>query len=336
MQEDCILAIAKQREIARAWVIGCALLVASAWASGVSAQDCPGAEAAALAWLAKMSESAQQQSYRGVVALQRGGDLQVMQVSRRIGDGASFETLTQLTGQGAHVAREGHPLDCVHPGHQLLALGADLEAGQCDITRYYHFSVADYERVAGRKAVRIRIRPQDMLRYGYLLSLDTETGLPLKTVVFGGNGVPLERYQFANVSYNGNATLSEAAAATPDAQGAHTRHSANHPDPHSVNTDAQVSRPWKITMLPAGFVATDAAAGRAGRRSFTDGLAVFSVFVEEVERALPAGEGVVRSGSTTSYTQGLTVSGQTLLVTVIGEVPVSTARLVADSIRWVQ
>lgn len=296
-----------------------------AWTAASNAQECPGAEAAALAWLGKMASSAQQQSYQGVVALQRGGDLQVMQVSRSIGEGASSESLTQLTGQGAQVERRGHPLNCVHPGHKLLSIGADLEAGRCDITNYYQFSVADYERVAGRQAVRIRIRPRDMLRYGYLLSLDKETGLPLKTVVFGGNGAPLEKYQFANVSYNNQG---------PRVTDVDTVHTAQHPDPHGVNSSAEIARPWKITMLPKGFVATDAASGRINRRTFTDGLAVFSVFIEEVDRELPPGEGLVRSGSTTSYTEGLTLDGQTLLVTVIGEVPAYTARLVADSIRW--
>ena len=46
-----------------------------------------------------------------------------------------------------------------------------------------------------------------------------------------------------------------------------------------------------------------------------------------------AGEGVARSGGTTSYTRGMRLSGQPVLVTVIGEVPVNTARMVADSIR---
>ncbi len=51
---------------------------------------------------------------------------------------------------------------------------------------------------------------------------------------------------------------------------------------------------------------------------------------------IKAGEGVVRHGGTTSYTRGMHMSGKPALVTVIGEVPVNTARMVADSIRWVE
>ena len=46
------------------------------------------------------------------------------------------------------------------------------------------------------------------------------------------------------------------------------------------------------------------------------------------------GEGVVQRGSTLSYTRGMRLGGSPVLVTVVGEVPVNTARMVADSLRW--
>ncbi len=56
--------------------------------------------------------------------------------------------------------------------------------------------------------------------------------------------------------------------------------------------------------------------------------------MEELSREIRPGEGVVRSGGTTSYTRGLRLAEQPILVTVIGEVPVNTARMVADSVAW--
>jgi len=41
----------------------------------------------------------------------------------------------------------------------------------------------------------------------------------------------------------------------------------------------------------------------------------------------------VREGSTASYTRGLVLAERPVLVTVIGEVPVNTARMVADGVR---
>ena len=69
-------------------------------------------------------------------------------------------------------------------------------------------------------------------------------------------------------------------------------------------------------------------------KTFTDGLAVFSVFVEQVEQPISPGEGRARMGGTTAYTRGLQLAGRPLLVTIVGEVPVNTARMVADSVQW--
>ena len=54
--------------------------------------------------------------------------------------------------------------------------------------------------------------------------------------------------------------------------------------------------------------------------------------MESLSQDITPGEGVVRSGGTISYTRGMHLSGIPVLVTVIGEVPLNTARMVADSI----
>ncbi|MFK7975579.1 MAG: MucB/RseB C-terminal domain-containing protein [Halioglobus sp.] len=301
------------------------LLATCGFSLPASADGCPGADAKALEWIGKMSDSAHQQSYHGVVTRERGSDLQVMRITRSIGENSSFESLTHLTGQSAKVERSGHPLDCVHPGHKVLALGANLEAGSCEITQHYRFRMASNERVAGRDAVRVRVEPRDMYRYGYQLSLDAQTGLLLKTVVVSTKKRALEKFQFANVSFQSQAdSLVEVDVS----------HTAGHPDPNGAGSDLLAPLPWNVTWVPDGFVATDSATGRASRRTYTDGLAVFSVFLEYIDGEIPPGEGLVRNGGTTSYTKGLTLDGHALLVTVIGEVPVYTVRMVAESIRW--
>ena len=52
------------------------------------------------------------------------------------------------------------------------------------------------------------------------------------------------------------------------------------------------------------------------------------------DREIRPGEGVVQQGSTLSYTRGMRLADRPVLVTVVGEVPVNTARMVADSLRW--
>ena len=309
------------RQLASSVVCGLML-----WAGGVAAQSpvCSEADAEALQWLARMAKSRSEVAYQGVVTLQRGDDMQVVQVARSLVDGYSSEHLTRLTGQGAQVVRSHHPLNCTHPGEQLLTLGDRVEAGDCGLASYYRFEVSPGERIAGRQSVKLEIQPRDMYRYGFRLELDQDTALMLRASTLGRGDKTLERFQFADLSYG---------EPLAPRSGMDTVHPAAHPHPDYPAAGARLSVPWMVSWLPNGFTATDAADPEGPRRTYTDGLAVFSVFLEQLPRELRPGEGLARLGSSLSYTRGMHLADQPVLVTVIGEVPVNTARMVADSIR---
>lgn len=299
------------------------LLTLAAAAAGAAAEACPEADAQALRWLDKMSRSLHQFSYNGVVTFQRDEDLQAMHISHTVADGLASERMVELTGQGAVVERIDHPLECIHPGHQLLRLGAELQAGRCGVADYYRFSVGDGELIAGRQAVQVKIEPRDMYRYGYLMELDRETGLLLKSVTLGPGDIVLEKFQFASLAYtDDSATDGESRLV----------HRAQHPHPGLDVPPSLVGAGWRVNWLPLGFTPTDLPDLAAARRTYTDGLAVFSVFLEQLSGDIRPGEGVVRMGGTTSYTRGMVLADRPVLVTVIGEVPVNTARMVADSV----
>ena len=293
------------------------------FAGQTQAATCLDADPVAMEWLQKMSHSSHAVNYRGVVTFQRGEDMQVMQIAHSVSGGSSTESLTRLTGQGAQVLRADHPLECVHPGHKLLQLGLDKEAGECGISQHYRLQVGDGERVAGRDAVRIKIEPRDMYRYGYVMELDRETALLLKVSTVGRGSRILERFQFADLTYG-----QEQHTAVP----VDTIHLADHPVPSHPGNTRPLGVAWELKWLPSGFMPTDFPEQSDARRTYTDGLAVFSVFLEPLRGGIKPGEGVARQGSTTSYTRGMTLSGAPVLVTVIGEVPVNSARMVADSI----
>jgi sigma-E factor negative regulatory protein RseB len=295
--------------------------------ASANANDCPEGDAVALQWLGKMSRSLQQISYQGVVTLQRGDEMQVMQITHSVDGEHIFERLTELTGQGAQVERSGHPLKCVHPGDRLLRLESLSPADRCGIAELYRFRVAGAERVAGRNAVRIIIEPRDMYRFGYVMALDRETGLLLKSQTIHHGQKTLETMQFALLSY------SDVIPATGSSE---VVHKALHPGPEETASATSGARPWTVGWLPRGFAPTDTRLGNNGRRTYTDGLAVFSIFLEDMSVEIIPGEGLVRQGGTTTYTRGMHLAEQPVLVTVIGEVPVNTARMLADSVRWEQ
>ena len=301
------------------------VIVSASITAEVRAADCSNTDAVALSWLDKMSRSLRQSSYHGVVTLQRGGEMQVMQVSHLVVDSSSSERLIELTGKGAQVERESHPLQCIHPGDRLLRQGALLLDDSCGVAEHYRLGIAAGDRVAGRKVTRIIIEPRDMYRFGYVFDLDEETGILLKTQTIGHGRKTLETMQFANIFYSDD---------LPEYGQADITHKAQHLHSQSTGTQSLTSRPWTIGWLPLGFAATDDPSDVSERRTYTDGFAVFSVFLEELNTEIRAGEGLVKRGGTMSYTRGLRIQGHPVLVTVIGEVPVNTARIVADSVAW--
>ncbi len=286
--------------------------------------ECPSTDPRALAWLDKMSRALSEVDYQGVVTYERGDDTQVMNISHSVSGGQEEEHMSLLVGKGGDVMRKAHPLECVHPGHQLLRLDAS-STDDCGISRFYRIDVVGQERVAGRPSIQLTIAPRDMFRYGYRLALDSETGLLMKMQILGKGGVPLERFQFASVSVGSPSTdqeltLNDEAAA----------HHAKHPVMHAAKQVA----PWHVHWLPAGFTLAADADPRGHSQTYTDGLAVFSIFLEQPDRPLPPGEGMVRKGGTTTYTRGIKRADGVVLATLIGEVPLNTARMVVDSIRW--
>lgn len=292
-------------------------------ADKLMASPCPEGDIIAVQWLDKMARSAREVSYQGVVTLQQGQDMKVLQVSHSVAGGSSWELLTELNGIGAQVQRRGHPLDCAHPGLELLRAPSSVDS--CGIAEQYRFSIVEGERVAGRDAITIKIAPRDMYRFGYVLSLDEETGLLLKALTVHPAQRALEIMQFAQLSFNAPVLGS------PDAD---VTHEATHPP--RPQEPAALPRAWTVIWTPGGFKATETSIGTSPRKTYTDGLAAFSVFLESLERDMPPGEGHVKQGSTITYTRGMHLTGSPVLVTVIGEVPLATARMVADSVRWVR
>ena len=290
-------------------------------ATVLAQQQCEALEPAVAQLLQAMSSNAQQASYSGVVTLQRGSDMQIMELSHSVSNGQAREELTRLTGQDARVERSGHPTGCMHPGHQLLRAADALGGSFCGLASVYKFRVQPGDRIAGRESLRLRVEPRDMYRFGHVLELDQDTALILKSSTLAADQRVLEQFQFASLSMSPKEP-NEAVVA----------HEASHPHPHE-SEHLRVGVTWELSWLPDGFMPTDAAPMGSQRKSYTDGLASFSVFLEPLGVAIKPGEGVERQGSTVAYTRGVLLQRRPVLITVLGEIPTNTARMLADSVR---
>lgn len=178
----------------------------------------------------------------------------------------------------------------------------------CDLLEFYIPRVEQGRVIAGRTTQRLALQPKDTLRLGYIVEVDSEIALPLAMVTVDPDGKVLERYEFASIIFSNAAAGTK--AAPEDATG--------------------IVRGKSV--LP-GFYVMD---GHATPAAFvvSDGLATASIFLEPLPSGVAPGEAGVTKGATLTYTRGVPVTGQNgMLISVLGEVPLVTARLLADAIR---
>lgn len=279
---------------------------------------------------AKMSRVSHTLNYQGSFTFehQHNPTLQGFRVSHWVVDGVEYERLQYLSGPEREIVRRGQQLDCMPPGDQLLQgrltqIGARL-AG---LDELYHFQAHYVERVAGRLTSVLQVVPRDTYRYGYILSVDQETGLVLKSLMVDGNGRILERYQFVELELNPNIAELEQ---TPPAK----RQRVANPNIGECN-QTQMGEPqgWQLTWVPSGFAFVGQRKLNDTREMlmYTDGLTTFSVFVEPATSPPP--EGIGQRGATVLYMSKVLHQRQAYRVTVVGEIPAAAAEQIAMGFR---
>lgn len=282
-----------------------------------------------------MSRGFRTLDYYGVFTYEQGQTLSSHRIAHKVVGGVEQERVVHLDGDMREFHRAGHTSDCEHAGDRLLRLdpvrrlARDAGTGFAEgIGAYYAIENEGPERVASRMGQRLRIMPRDPYRYGMIMVLDDESALLLKSETVDGIGRVLERFQFVELH------VGEAGS---DADVGAARIEEAHLD-EPASAEAPIFD-WTVSWLPRGFVRsaevrhqppTPMAAGPVEIRTYTDGLAVFSIFVENTVRD-PSGPGVASRGATVSY---VVPRGRGHLVTVVGEIPVQTAQLIANAVNF--
>lgn len=285
-----------------------------------------------------MTDAFKQQNYDGDFVYAHGhamGTLRIVHVL--LPNGVEREKLEHMDGSSREVLRQGDRVTCTQPEgseRDCLQSGPFSRAFIRDIDKLetsYRVEVGAPARVAGRDAVGVRIRPKDRARYGYDVWLDREHGMLLKCLLMDEAGDVLERFQFTRLEFP--ESIPESEFRLRDDQRVLE---SKMPSPAAGKQPEIPALPWAATWVPSGFDAIqgqgpDAHGG--GARVYSDGLAVFSVFVEPLAGEL--NEGIARMGATVAVARKLE-AGDGWAVTVVGEVPADTAHKVAHSVEFAQ
>ncbi|MGV6988236.1 MucB/RseB C-terminal domain-containing protein [Testudinibacter sp. P80/BLE/0925] len=191
------------------------------------------------------------------------------------------------------------------------------------LQHYYDFIDAGKTRVADRIAQVIRLLPKDGFRYQYVLWLEEQSKLLLRSDMLDRNGELLEQFRVIDLQQSSNA------------------HSLigllqqlNLPPLISVQGEAEAQPTWTLTWLPPGFELVkheryETEIGSLESAMFSDGLFSFNLYINHDIRD-QLGENYWQQAGNTIYseTQG------NREVTLIGQIPLLTAKQIVKDLRF--
>ncbi|MCY4564251.1 MAG: MucB/RseB C-terminal domain-containing protein [Gammaproteobacteria bacterium] len=299
------------------------------------------------AWLDDMNRALSELDYDGVFSYYTGRDMAALRVVHMVIDGERRERLAYLNGPHREIIRRGDNAVCIlSPDDAFVELAGSMPPGPLtfaysgtfdSISNQYDVARSGAGRIAGRAAERISVTPWDEDRYGYRLWLDQENGLMLRSELIGTNGEKLEVFQFTSIAF-GRDVSPTALQPSGDAI-LRTLHLESAKAMPAQST--QLPLRWHTGWIPAGFSMAAAEVLQSPARPkpvetvmYSDGLASFSVFVEDRPDAVEL-HGAVRHGATVAVSDQVPApGGQWALVTLVGEVPEATARRIAASVAY--
>jgi sigma-E factor negative regulatory protein RseB len=289
-------------------------------------------------WLDRMNEALEELNYRGTFVHVLPRKAETLIIIHRNEDGQIGERIYSRDGVGREIVRRQDEVQCILPDRKVVFLEktrassplvSALPSYTEQLEANYKFKLFSTDRVADRPTQVVGITPKDEYRYGYLVWLDQETAMPLRSQLWGEGKQVIEEILFTRIEFPESISLSELDPTIDTGGFTLVR-------PPDGQREIASGIPWKIAELPQGFRHSDTMKMPiAGSQYpvehfvFTDGLATVSVFVEDPKTEADVAEGFSRFGSTSTFS--LTLGGRK--ITAIGEVPQRTVKRIATSLQ---
>jgi sigma-E factor negative regulatory protein RseB len=289
-----------------------------------------------LSWLRKIYSASERMSYAGTFVYQHGEQVETSRITRIVDSGGVHERLEALDGTPREIVRHNEEVKCYLPQTMTIKIDRQLDtrpfpamrADPSEIARHYVVRKAETERIAGYDCQAVVLDPKDNLRYGHKLWADIGTGMLLKAKTINEKGETVEQFTFTQLQIGGRIDR-EQVKSRFDGKGRDWRIERS----ETVRADLAADG-WLLGAVPPGYRKITelkrnlGAAAGVGQIVLSDGLAAVSVFIEPL-----AGKqiqlGLARQGAVNVYTRKL----DSHLVTVVGEVPAESVRLIGDNVE---
>ena len=284
-------------------------------------------------WLDNMIHAMKTLNYQGTVVFMKSGELDTMIYRHSIVSGVEQERLTSLNSPLREVTRKSSEVSCLfketsqkiinhHPIDSSFII--NLPADSASLDRLYSLNLDGQESIAMLPAQIINIQPQDQLRYGRKIWIETQHYLPLKIEVYNPGGEILEQVVFTDLKFN---NASDAAIDSQDGPNVHVKHI------HASQAEPFENANFVLKNWPAGFKTVffirnslQATQKAVDHLLISDGFSTVSVYLEPKEEQ--GVQGLHTLGSVNSYSRVIADSQ----ITVLGEVPAQTVETIASGV----
>lgn len=284
-------------------------------------------------WLERIHDAAHARNYQGILVFSADGALASSRVAHFCEGTQSFERVEALDGEPQLVYRHNDDVYSVWPQSRLAVI-EKREPQQASLRRVIeprigeHYELIDQgvERIAGREAQVLLLRPRDKQRYAQRLWVDTRSGLMLRADVLGPHQRVLESSAFSEVEIDVQSrpqTVLQPIRYLDGYRQVRPQHIAT-----QLEAQGWLLRPpvpgfslssCSLRSLNAGHVARgDAPTLQA---VFSDGLTHVSLFIDRVGGTPPRRALSAQTGATHTLMQPL---GSEWWITLMGDVPLGT------------
>ena len=313
------------RQLIRIWLLAALFVCVPALAASPSAE----------ALLQQMQRAYHHYNFELSLIKVRQGDIEPMRFSHAVLDKSEISHLIYLNGRPSEYFKRGDQISFFEAGHNPYTLtgarmpglwSAFLDMNLERVFESYDPVVTGRNRVAGMPVQVVRLAPKEATKYGFVVWLEQSSGLLLRLDLIDENGALVEQYMGVDLRV------------LPEPSG-WLKSLAQAKLPRAVTVAQAYQAPqlelgWAPSWLPKGFsvmstdrhplVGTDQI---VDYMMISDGLVDVSIYLAAAEA--PMGDELVRQGATSLLRM---LNDHKVEVTVVGEVPVSTAQRIAESL----
>jgi len=295
-------------------------------------------DAEAIGWLRGIYRATERLSYTGTFVYQHGEQVETSRITRIVDASGVHERLEALDGTPREIVRVNEEVKCYLPQTMTLKVDRQIDtrpfpamrADASELADRYTIRKGETERIAGYDCQAIVLEPRDNLRYGHKLWADLKTGMLVKAKTFNEKNEVVEQFAFTQLQIGGKIEKDQVKSRFAG-KGRDWRIETAGVVPVDLT-----SHGWLLRSLPPGYRKITEMKRSVGTRAdvghivVSDGLAAVSVFIEPLAGQLRQGpRGLSRQGAVNVYTRTV----DDYLVTVVGEVPAESVRLIADALE---